>query len=103
MGSGLILLVSLACSTDLYAQSVSEESSCNFLRYKPLLNGSDLFSADFAVNEEQPPYPKIARDAKVEGTVQLQVLIDRNGKVQQACVVAGHPLLNQTARATAQR
>jgi len=51
----------------------------------------------------KPPYPQMARTARVQGKVSVQVLIDENGNVVSAKVVSGHPLLtNDSQRAAMQ-
>jgi TonB family protein len=44
-----------------------------------------------------PVYPPIAKAARVQGTVVLQVLIGKDGSVQQIGVLSGPPLLQQAA------
>jgi len=56
-----------------------------------------------AVSLPQPPYPLIAKFARAEGTVDVQVLIDERGNVLEASAVTGHPLLRGTAAAAALR
>lgn len=46
-----------------------------------------------AVELPQPDYPPIARAAHASGEVQVQVLIDVDGKVIAAVAIGGHPLL----------
>jgi len=41
----------------------------------------------------KPPYPPLARQIQLQGTVVIQVLIDENGKVLSAKPVSGHPML----------
>jgi periplasmic protein TonB len=41
----------------------------------------------------KPTYPILAKQARVQGTVAVQVLIDETGKVVSARAVSGHPLL----------
>jgi protein TonB len=61
--------------------------------YKPILNG-------VALSLPKPPYPPIARQMRVQGTVLIQVLIDESGKVVSAKPVSGNPaLLNAAQRA----
>lgn len=45
----------------------------------------------------QPKYPAQARLHHVEGEVQLEVTIDRNGHVQEVHPLSGHPILIQAA------
>lgn len=46
-----------------------------------------------ALELPRPDYPAIARRAHASGQVQVQVLIDEEGKVIAASAVSGHPLL----------
>lgn len=45
----------------------------------------------------QPVYPPLARQARVQGSVVLQAVINREGKIEGLQVVRGHPLLVQAA------
>lgn len=44
-----------------------------------------------------PVYPKEARDQRIQGTVRLHIVVGPDGKVLQAEVISGHPLLAQAA------
>ena len=46
-----------------------------------------------ALELPKPAYPPIARAAHASGQVQVQLLIDEEGKVIAAAAVSGHPLL----------
>jgi len=46
-----------------------------------------------AVLLPRPIYSEIAKRARVQGTVSIQVLVDESGRVVSAKVVSGHPLL----------
>lgn len=46
----------------------------------------------------KPDYPPMARQIRVQGTVNVQVLIDEQGKVISATPVSGHPLLVHVAK-----
>ena len=46
-----------------------------------------------AVRVVQPSYPALARQAKVQGTVDLSVILSEEGAVQTVDVLSGHPLL----------
>ncbi|HWW74255.1 MAG TPA: energy transducer TonB [Pyrinomonadaceae bacterium] len=46
-----------------------------------------------AIAKPQPAYPPIAKAARVQGTVTVQVLVDEEGYVIAANAVSGHPLL----------
>ena len=58
--------------------------------------GGNVQSA-LLVNRVQPSYPPLARQTRVSGTVRLHAIIAKDGSVQQLEVVAGHPLLVQSA------
>lgn len=45
----------------------------------------------------QPGYPTAAREMRVEGTVKLQAVVDRDGNVENVIVVSGHSLLKPAA------
>ncbi len=48
------------------------------------------------------PYPSAARDARVQGIVQLDVVIAPDGHVSQAKIISGHPMLTGAAVKLAQ-
>lgn len=50
-----------------------------------------------ALSLPQPPYPPMARSAKVSGMVVVQVTIDEYGNVVEARATSGHPLLRPAA------
>lgn len=50
-----------------------------------------------AIKKIQPPYPPIARAARASGAVQVQVTISEEGRVIEAAVMGGHPLLRDAA------
>jgi protein TonB len=56
-----------------------------------------------AINRVQPPYPPIARAARASGAVQVQVTISEDGRVIEAAVINGHPLLREAALQAAKR
>jgi len=49
------------------------------------------------VNKATPVYPPLAKQARVQGTVQLSVQIGPDGTVQDVQLLSGHPLLVQAA------
>ncbi|MGH9804522.1 MAG: energy transducer TonB [Candidatus Acidiferrales bacterium] len=49
------------------------------------------------IRKIQPNYPPIAKQARIQGTVQLEALISREGSIQNLRVLDGHPLLAQAA------
>lgn len=49
------------------------------------------------VHRVQPVYPPLARQARIQGSVVLRAVIDREGKVTNLQLISGHPLLVQAA------
>jgi protein TonB len=56
-----------------------------------------------AISKPAPPYPAIAKAARAEGTVTVQVVIGEGGDVISAQAVSGHPLLQQAAVSAARQ
>jgi TonB family protein len=56
-----------------------------------------------AINLPKPPYPPAARALRASGVVNVQVLIDENGRVVSAQAVSGHPLLRGAAESAARQ
>lgn len=50
---------------------------------------------------DPPVYPPMARDAQIEGTVIVQALIGKDGKVKECRVLEGHEMLRDAAVASA--
>ena len=53
------------------------------------------------ISIEPPVYPRIVREAGIDGTVEVQVLIGRNGRVKEAHAVSGSDVLRAAAVASA--
>ena len=49
------------------------------------------------IKQVETDYPKLAEQARITGVVNLQLFIDRTGKVVGVKVRSGHPLLYQAA------
>ena len=49
------------------------------------------------ISQVKPPYPPMAKMARVQGAVVLQALISKQGTIQNLRVVSGHPMLVQAA------
>jgi protein TonB len=45
----------------------------------------------------QPNYPALARQAHVQGTVELRAIISKAGTIENLVVVHGHPMLAPAA------
>ena len=64
---------------------------------------------DFVAVEEEPVrisidppvYPEMARDADVEGTVLVRVLVGKDGRVKDCVILDGNAMLNEAAIACA--
>jgi protein TonB len=49
------------------------------------------------VKRVMPTYPPLAKQARISGTVRLEGIISRDGRIINLHVVQGHPLLTQAA------
>jgi protein TonB len=61
------------------------------------VHAGELLVAPRKVVDVRPVYPEIARSARVEGTVILEAVLDRRGRVSQLRVTKSSPLLDQAA------
>jgi protein TonB len=62
-----------------------------------ITKGGDVMMAT-AMNKVQPVYPNLARQARVQGTVRLHTLIDKDGKVIEVTYISGPAMLVQAAQ-----
>jgi TonB family protein len=51
----------------------------------------------FLVQKVAPVYPPLARQARIQGTVVLRIVIDKEGAVRDPQLVSGHPMLAPAA------
>jgi len=51
------------------------------------------------IHRVDPPYPPLARAARIEGNVVLKAVIDKEGVIQDLQLVSGHPMLVPAALA----
>jgi protein TonB len=58
--------------------------------------GGEVTAASI-ITQTHPVYPSLARQARIQGTVVLHAIIDKDGQVAKLEVVSGHPLLVQSA------
>jgi protein TonB len=49
------------------------------------------------IHRVSPVYPKLAKQAHIQGTVKLAALIDEDGVVDRLKLISGHPLLVKAA------
>lgn len=73
----------------------SDENSCDFSDYKRLKEPHALLKA--VVKKVDPEYPAAARSVRANGKVVVRILVNKKGKVVDACVLKGHPLLRSTS------
>jgi len=50
-----------------------------------------------AIRKVQPPYPRMARQMRLSGAVQVQITISETGEVADAFVLSGHPVLREAS------
>jgi protein TonB len=50
-----------------------------------------------AISKPPPAYPAIAKAARAQGTVVVQITVDESGRVVSASAISGNPLLQQAA------
>ncbi|MBI4910880.1 MAG: energy transducer TonB, partial [Acidobacteria bacterium] len=58
----------------------------------PLKQGGDVQAAKL-INRVIPPYPPLAKAARIQGTVRLMGILSKEGRIIQLQVLSGHPLL----------
>ena len=63
---------------------------------KPIKVGGNVLEAKL-VKRVMPVYPPLARQARISGTVRLEGIISRDGRVINLQVISGHPLLINAA------
>ena len=50
------------------------------------------------VHSVEPVYPPLARQARIQGTVRFNIMVSKEGAVEQMTLVSGHPLLVSAAQ-----
>jgi protein TonB len=63
---------------------------------KRITVGGNVQSAK-AISRPNPVYPQLARQARIQGVVRLEAVIDEQGRITDLKVISGHPLLVQSA------
>jgi len=58
--------------------------------------GANVTGANL-ISQVPPVYPEVAKQARIQGVVVLEVEINKEGSVDNARVLSGHPLLTQAA------
>jgi protein TonB len=54
-------------------------------------------TAGLVLKKIQPPYPPLARQARIQGSVLLQAEISKDGSIQNLRLISGHPMLAPAA------
>lgn len=67
---------------------------------KPAVLSKQVINGE-ALSLPKPPYPPIAKQMGIQGTVNVQVLVDESGRVISAKAVAGNPALAHAAQQAA--
>lgn len=62
----------------------------------PQLRVSHMMEGNLA-HRVDPVYPPLARQARIQGSVVLRAVIDRDGRITNLQLISGHPLLVQAA------
>jgi protein TonB len=57
------------------------------------LRGSSGVAAGMLIYQLKPAYPRLAAQARIQGTVVLQAVIAKDGTVHDLHVISGHPML----------
>lgn len=65
-------------------------------RAQPFRVGGDVQKANL-IHQVNPVYPALARQARVQGAVQLEAVISKEGTIESLRVISGHPLLTEAA------
>jgi protein TonB len=58
--------------------------------------GGDVSAAKL-IYQPKPEYPQLARMARIEGAVELEAVIGKDGTIEELKVLKGHPLLVNAA------
>jgi periplasmic protein TonB len=63
----------------------------------PAIRVDSRFHPPVKLHDVAPVYPDLAREARIEGVVVIECRIDTDGRVVDARVLSGHPLLDAAA------
>ncbi len=63
---------------------------------QPIRVGGDLQAAKL-ISKVDPEYPPLAKQARISGTVLLQITVNEQGDVSSVKILRGHPLLVRSA------
>jgi periplasmic protein TonB len=54
---------------------------------------SSVMMQGYLVHRVEPPYPPLAKAARIQGAVQLRAMISKQGTIKNLQVLSGHPML----------
>jgi len=57
----------------------------------------ETVQSQYLVKRVAPIYPPLARQARIQGTVMLRIIISKSGEVRQLQLISGHPMLAPAA------
>ena len=89
MRRALAILFCLTIWTVSLASASAPVSLTQRLRIAPDVAAKNL------IHSVDPPYPPLAREAKVRGVVVVEAVVDRSGQVVSTRVITGHPLFKE--------
>jgi TonB family protein len=87
-----------ATSTPVASAPVATETTANVTNNAAERVQMSAATADAVTQSVEPGYPLLARQMKVQGSVVLQVLIGRDGLIQDLHILSGPPILANAAQ-----
>jgi protein TonB len=63
----------------------------------PKIRLSSGVTEGMLLRQVRPQYPSLARQARIQGTVVLQAVIGKDGRIENLQLVSGQPMLSQAA------
>jgi hypothetical protein len=87
------------CGAALAKGLETPESKCGFAAYKPVRESH--FAYRNVLEKPAPVYPKDAIAQGLSGTVNVELLINREGEVELACPLSGPESLQSASKAAA--
>lgn len=72
-------------------------SICSLIFQAPLRSNAQQASVRKLLERTGAPYPPLARNMALQGTVKIEVLVSPDGSVKEAQIKGGHPVLAQAA------
>ena len=94
-----ILLIGIVNTSPALAQSIAGAQRPN----SETTSESRVNITDNATERPAPDYPALAKAARVSGKVEVEVIVDSDGRVRSARAITGHPLLKDPAVACAKQ